>query len=595
GKAFLAQTIGCARCHDHKFDPIPTRDYYALAGILRNVKTLEHANVSQWIERPLPAEPDQEAVLQRHEKALATLEASIQNERKRLAGPTLSAGAVAVTALPGIVVDDANAKRVGAWQPSRAVPSFIGQGYLHDQNTDKGQKSLTFQPELPEAGAYEVRLAYTAAKNRSRSVPVTVFSADGEKVVTVDMQAEPPIEGRFCSLGQHHFERNNQGYVLISNEGTDGYVSADAVVFIPASQVTALPGGARATGGETLRRLEGELKRLRDQGPKREKVASVLEEPAIGDTRIHIRGSVHTLGATVPRGFLQVATASKTPQMASAESGRRELAAWLAAVDNPLTARVFANRAWHWLFGDGLVRTTDNFGTTGEAPSHPELLDNLAVRFMEEGWSVKALVRQIVLSRTYQQSTDEDPKAVSVDPENRFCWRMNRRRLDAECIRDTILAVSGLLRQEMGGPTFPSELTSDYGFKPADVRRSVYAPVFRNALPELFEVLDFADPSLVIGRRNVSTVALQSLFLLNHPFVIDQARQAARRLLAENRPDDETRLVRIYRLALGRAPTDGERRIGLAFVSSRAGTDSEETWSLLVQALFASIDFRYCP
>src|SRR5262249_19432316 len=149
--------------------------------------------------------------------------------------------------------------------------------------------------------------------------------------------------------------------------------------------------------------------------------------------------------------------------------------------DNPLTARVFVNRAWHWLFGAGLVRTTDNFGTAGERPSHPELLDHLALRFVEDGWSVKSLVRRIVLSRTYRPSSEGDNRARALAPETRLLARANRRRLEAECLRDTILLVSGRLTADMGGPTFRPGLATDYGYKHADTRRGVYSPVFRNA------------------------------------------------------------------------------------------------------------------
>src|SRR5262249_51051627 len=159
----------------------------------------------------------------------------------------------------------------------------------------------------------------------------------------------------------------------------------------------------------------------------------------------------------------------------------------------------------------GLVRTTDNFGSTGEPPSHPELLDHLAVRFVEDGWSMKALVRAIVLSRTYQLSAVGSAGAVAADPENRLLARQNRRRLGAECLRDTMLAVSGRLTLDRGGPTYPAKLAADYHYQHTDTRRSVYAPVFRNALPELFAVFDFADPSMVTGQRNVSTVAPQAL------------------------------------------------------------------------------------
>jgi Protein of unknown function (DUF1553)/Protein of unknown function (DUF1549)/Planctomycete cytochrome C len=431
GKAFLAQTLGCARCHDHKFDPIPTRDYYALAGILCNVKTLEHANVSMWLEKPLAVSPDQEAALKKHEQQVAGLESHLKAER-------------------------------------------------------------------------------------------------GHK-------------------------------------------------------------------GPRVAELAAELARLKARGPMREMTLAVEELAAIVDTRVNIRGSVHNLGEPVVRGFLQVATVGEPPAIPSTESGRRELAQWLASARNPLTARVVVNRVWQWLFGVGIVRTPDNFGTTGERPSHPELLDYLAIRFIDEGWSIKRLIRAIVLSRAYGLSTVDDPRPGAADPENRLLWRANHVRLDAECLRDAMLAVAGDLQLKMSGPSFPASLKADYGYVSADRRRSVYLPVFRNALPEVFEVFDFADPSMVTGRRNVSTVAPQALFLVNHPFVITESRATARRLLAETNLGDQARLTRLYRLALGRPPTGRERPIGLAFASA-GGTGSstpEETWAMLVQALFGSLDFRY--
>jgi hypothetical protein len=591
GKAFLGQTLGCARCHDHKFDPIPTRDYYAMAGILRNTRTLEHANVSKTLEVPMPTTPEREAALAGHEKAVAALEAKIKEEKER-AGKSIDkpSGVVAVKELPGVVVDDADARKVGLWTHSTNSRSYIGAGYVHDRGSEKGANTITFQPEIPATGDYEVWLAYSGGGGRAASVPVTVMSADGEKGLTVDMSAAPPIDGRFLSLGRYRCEKNGQAYVLVSNEGTAGIVTADAVVFLTPADAAA---AARKQQADTISPLEAELKRLRETGRERESAMSVVEETEITDTRVHIRGSAHALGETVPRGFLRVATYGPTTPIPSNESGRREFAAWLASADNPLTARVLVNRAWHWLFGVGLVSTPDNFGTTGEPPSHPALLDDLAVRFMtEDRWSVKALVRRVVLSRTYRQSTAADPVAVAADPENRRLGRANRRRLDAECLRDTMLAVAGRLRTDMGGPTFDTALAVDYGYEHTDTRRSVYAPVFRNALPDLFEAFDFADPSLVVGRRNVSTVAPQALLLLNHPFVIDQARAAARRLLADPSLDDAGRVTRAYRLTLGREPTGSERAIAQRFVRD-ADADVEEAWATLVQSLFASLDFRY--
>lgn len=588
GKGLLAQTITCARCHDHKFDPIPTRDYYALAGILRNAKAMEHANVSKWMEVPLPLDPDEETRVSEHERAVAALQAKLKSATAK-GGPRK--GILAVTEVPGIAVDDAQAKKVGQWQVSQHSGHFVGSGYVHDQNSGKGEKTITFDPDLPASGRYEVRLAYSPGTSRAEAVPVTVFSADGEKTILVDMRKSPPIEDRFISLGEYRFEKAGQSFVIVSNEGTNGHVTADAAVFLPAERAATSDkaGKTRAATGSADATLQAELKRLEASGPKRPMVMTVVEEKQIEDAKVHVRGSVHNQTQAVPRGFLQVATIGPVPTFPTNQSGRKELADWLASRDNPLTARVFANRAWHWLFGAGLVRTTDNFGTTGELPSHPELLDYLAVTFIEEGWSVKKLIRRIVLSRTYRQSVGTDHQA---DPENRLFGRANRRRLDAEALRDTMLQVSGQLTLDQGGPTYPATLAADYGFKPTDTRRSVYTPVFRNALPEFFSVFDFADSSVVMGQRNVSTTAPQALFLLNHPFPAEQARLAAVRLLQTETTADDARLTRAYRWTVGRPPTPQERAIALRFLQPHQA-DVTAAWATLFQTLFASADFRY--
>jgi hypothetical protein len=592
GKGLLAQTITCARCHDHKFDPIPTADYYALAGILRNVRALEDANVSKWVEVPLPAEPEVEAEVKKYDAAVALLQARIKTAREKAPKePVVAAkGVLAVKDVPGIVVDDRQAMKVGEWMDSTFSGTFIGEGYTHDKDAGKGQKSITFQPELPASGKYEVWLAYSPGGNRADNVPVKVFSADGEKDFAIDMRHAPPLMGRFVSLGQYKFEKDGQSFVLISNEGTKGHVTADAVTFIPADKVPKFD--QPKTGTDDAAALEAELKKLQANPPKRPMAMSVIEETKIEDIRVHVRGSVHSLGEPAPRGFLQVATIGPMPAMPKNQSGRVQLADWIASPTSPLTARVFVNRAWHWLFGSGIVRTVDNFGSTGELPSHPELLDHLAVTFVKDGWSVKKLVRRIVLSHTYRQTAAHDPMALKDDPENRLFGRANRRRLDAECIRDTILTVSGKMTPERGGPTFPQNLAADYGFQQTATCRSVYLPVFRNALPEIFEAFDFADPSTVTGKRNTSTVAPQALFMMNNPFVIEQARHAAARLLAENHPDDVACLTRAYRLTLGRKPTAGERTVAMKFLADRH-RQPRDAWAATFHALFASTDFRY--
>ncbi|HEX7898534.1 MAG TPA: DUF1553 domain-containing protein [Planctomycetota bacterium] len=583
-RAVLAQTISCARCHDHKFDPIPTKDYYAIAGIFKNARMLEHANVSKWIEMPLPSDPAREAEWKKHDDAVAALQQKLKAERARTAPKDKpdapSPVVLPVLDVPGIVVDDAKAEQVGNWKASKHSGRYIGDGYLHDNDERKGEKSLTFHPEL-KAGKYEVRLAYQHGESRATNVPVSILTADGERDVVVNMKEQPPIDGRWISLGEFRFE-NNQGYVMIATEGTKGHVTADAVQFLPAGGVVAK--SAEVPG--SVKDLEAEIKRMQEQGPRRDMVMSVREEPKILDLKIHLRGSVHTQGELAPRGVLQVATLGAPPAMPADQSGRLQLAEWMVSKENPLTSRVFANRAWLWLMGAGIVRTPDTFGTTGERPSNPALLDHLAARFVEDGWSVKKLVRAIVLSKTYQMSSTTSAKALEADPENRLFTRANRRRLDAESLRDTMLWVSGKLDLQGGGPGYPASLASDYSFKSdKDVHRSVYVPVFRNALPEIFEVFDFADTSVATGRRESSTIAPQALYFMNSPFAKEHAAHAAARLAAET-PDEAARIARAWRLTLGRAPSAKEVDIARRYLAKSG-------WAGLVQTLFASIEFRY--
>ncbi|GIW78200.1 MAG: hypothetical protein KatS3mg105_0007 [Gemmatales bacterium] len=243
GRAFLGLTIGCARCHDHKFDPIPTRDYYALAGIFKSTQTLIHDNVSRWVEQPLPLTDKEEAAWKAYLSAEAKLKARIAAAKR--AKPSLK-GPIAVAHLAGLVYDDISAKQVGVWKKSQYYRSYVGTGYLHDDNADKGQKTVTFVPAFKKAGRYEVRLAYTPGANRATNVPVTILHRDGETNRKVNQRHVPPIDGRFVSLGTYHFDENDQWYVLISNEGTDGYVIVDAVQF--------LPEGRRTGEGETSHR-----------------------------------------------------------------------------------------------------------------------------------------------------------------------------------------------------------------------------------------------------------------------------------------------------------------------------------------------------
>lgn len=766
GKGLLGLTFGCARCHDHKFDPISTKDYYAMAGILMSTQTMVHSNVSRWVETPLPLPAEEEAKFKKHESLLASLQTQVTDLKKEL-NMVAPLKPVAVKDLPGIIVDDEEAVRVGDWVESTHFKAYVGSGYIHDDNAGKGQKTLTFSPKVEQEGWYEVRLSYTHGTSRSEKVPVTIFSLDGEKIVFLNQKEAPPVGDRFVSLGQFQFDGNGQWYVMISNEGTSGHVTADAVQLLPMDEkkMAKLPepnqvdkpelipfivpdpstlkgvvvddteaeligdwkhsvhtppfvgmsylhddkkekgkksaiftpdlpvagtyevrlshnsNVRRATnapvtiksadGSKTIRinqqdpakfrklfrslgeyrfdagkkgsvtistegtdgknvivdavqfipkgeaakkealaslevqkqvegklkKVEAELKKAKKNGKKRPLIMSVKEAEKTEDFFINIRGILSNRGPDVPRGFPEVATTENSPVIPPGykQSGRLEFAQWLSSEENPLMARVMVNRLWYWVFGSGLVRTVDNFGTTGEAPTNPELLDYLASQFVENGWSVKKLVREMVLSRTYRMGVQADQDNLKVDPDNRLFWRMNRRRLDAESIRDAILVSSGKMDLTAGGVNIKKGTTTEYGYKFTDHRRSVYTPVFRNQLLELFEAFDFPNPNQVSGIRNTSTIATQALYFMNHPFVLENSHAAAKRLLEIKDLNEPDRIARAYRETLGRLPSDREQKLASAFVSSSAGTEEEEMerWSQLYQSLFGSLDFRY--
>jgi hypothetical protein len=461
GRAFLGLTLGCARCHDHKYDPVPTADYYALAGIFASTRTLDGIKennplVSGWMLRPLG------------------------NDGERL----------------------------------RAA-------------------QLAHQQQLEATGV---------ALRKARA-----------DCLDLEARADSPEAAARLAV-------------------------------------------ARAG----VKDLEARERRLQATGPPAPPLAmAVRDEDRPGDVPINVRGDPHAPGPQVPRGFLQVIATAHAPKLPADRSGRLELAQWLTARDNPLTARVLVNRVWLHLFGEGLVRSVDNFGAQGEPPTHPELLDDLAVRFMEDGWSIKKLVRELVLSRAYQMAVAESAEAARMDPDNKLLWRASRRRLEAEVLRDTMLSVSGRLDRMMGGSAVAAlgEFATNNGGKggiatDGSTRRSVYLPVLRNGLPPLFEVFDFADPDVSISKRNATTVPTQALYLMNSPFVMDQAQAAARRLLAEAEGDEE-RLVLLYRRALGRPPTTGERVTVRRFLGEQRRGAEVEAWTAVCQAVFGCSELRF--
>jgi len=461
-RAFLGLTVACARCHDHKLDPIPQRDYYALAGIFRSTQTCSGT----------------------------------------LAGVFPNFNASPLIELPA-----------GAGVP-QAVPSFAAE----------------------QRAVMEDRLA----------------------ALVRERDAIPP--------GEANRDRQRRANSMLAT------LRYRLLIDRPGGTPRAFAMGAR-------------------------------ERDEAIDSPLYVRGELDQPGEAVPRGLVRVLCDDSSATIASG-SGRRELADWLASPSNPLTARVMINRVWLHLFGRGLVSTPDNFGAAGQRPSHPELLDTMAVDFMADGWSIKRLIRRVVLSRAYGLDSSHDPRNFEADPDNALVWRMSKRRLEGEAIRDALLFVGGRLATEPPVGSMVARTGEGLalflrvaGLDASDTHRSVYLPVVRDQVLESLALFDFADPSLVTGERATTTGPAQALYFMNGPFVIRQAEALAERVRAVE-GDDSLRIDRAYLLAVAHPPTDAERDRALAFLRDFAagakGADPvREAWSAFCQALFASAEFRY--
>jgi hypothetical protein len=435
GKAFLGLTLGCARCHDHKFDPISQQDYYALAGIFYSTHILKDlgAKGAEYVMNRVPLVP----------------KAQVEAREKQL-------------------------RRIAETQGKLAA-------------IEKKPNSAEFRRDRAELIAERDRL--------QRSLP-----------------PEPPLA------------------MAVQEEGT--------------------PGGLF---------------------------------PKIQDVPIHIRGSYAKLGPIVARRLPRFLAGETQPPIL-AGSGRRELARWVASRSNPLTARVIVNRVWQWHFGAGLVRTPSNFGMRSEPPSHPKLLDWLAARFVDDGWSLKKLHRRIMLSAAYQRSSIVDRNQLSRDPENRWLGRFSPRRLDAEEVRDALLHVSGGLDRTPGGPA------ADGIDSP---RRSLYVQTARWDRSSFAILFDAANPDSSTEKRTVSTVAPQALLFLNHPFVYTQAQRLAVRLAAEVPGDDNARIERAYQLLFGRAARPAELEVCQGFLCRPGMPRAKADWPGLAHLLLCSNEFVY--
>lgn len=351
--------------------------------------------------------------------------------------------------------------------------------------------------------------------------------------------------------------------------------------------------------------IEGQLKNVDDSGRALPLAMGTLDRDDPQDAPLLHRGEIESPGSPLPRGFPAVFPHADRYPIGADESGRLQLAQWLTDPSHPLTTRVWVNRIWHHLFGAGLVSTVDNFGATGQRPSHPELLDELALGFIRDGWSTKRLVRRLVLSRTYRQGSAHDEAKFRIDPENRLLWRMPKRRLPAEAIRDAVLAVSGEMDAARPAGSLVARVIGDRPVSlvglnrrvPADLDpapyRSLYLPIMRDRLPEALELFDFADPGMVTGQRESTNVPLQSLYLMNSRRVTSSAAAMAGRLRRQAAEVDQ-RIELAYQYCFARRPSEAERARCRDYLrhTGQGDPDAADAWQQFAQALLATAEFR---
>jgi cytochrome c553 len=680
GRTFLGMTLGCARCHDHKFDPVPTADYYSLAAIFKSTKTMANFKVvAMWHERTV-ASPEQVAERDRlqgiakthrqqlDQRAKQAGEEFLSGERQKvehyLAAVTqwqqqqkleLKPQMIAASPPPGAIVLEAE-----RYDRGNVVRDFTTYGDKIGVIYNAGElpNLAAYDFEIAEAGGYQIELRLAAAESRpvELSLDGKLLSAQAGAKVTGTWQpdtqtwtAEAIVK---LAAGKHTLQLKRAGpfphfdkVALVPHslpEGSDSLVpktleqlAAESslnvtllkqwVAYVEQSgqpaaeklaELVADPKGPFALPKDAEQyyasATQAELKQFREAAASAEKAVPTLamvmgaSEGQIANMKIHLRGNYLTQGPEVPRQFLQVIAGEQQAPIPADHSGRLELARWMTSSDHPLTSRVMVNRIWHWHFGNGLVRSTDNFGRLGELPDNQPLLDYLAVEFVRQGWSIKALHRLIILSSTYQMSTAYNESAAAIDPENRLHWRTDRRRLEAEALRDAVLAISGELDGTMGGSLLGVAnhayvaSTASERYDPYYVaRRSVYLPVIRSNVYDLFQAFDFADPSSPNGQRNSTTVAPQALALMNSRLVEEQTRRWAERLMVV--ADAAARVQMIYLKAYSRPATEAELARALQFtqlietrLQEKQQTDASiRAWQSLCRVVLGSSEFVY--
>jgi hypothetical protein len=593
-RGLLGLTVGCARCHDHKFDPIPMRDYYSLYGVF--------ASSAEPTVPPLFADPPQTKEYAAFAKELAAREAKlaefvsakhdelVRSARVRVAEYLMAAHAQRdqpTTEEFMLIADGADLN-----------PTMIVRYQKYLERTRKGRspvlavwQALAELPEKEFATKAPAVCAQFAKADAVNPLVAGAFADRPPKTLAEAAQRYANLLNAAEGLWQHQLQdaasAKRQAPVKLSEPALEElrqvFHGPDApanVALLPYGDLSLLPD--RPSQGK-LQELRKAVEQWRATGPGAPPRAMVLEDlPAATEPRVFRRGNPNNPGEPVPRRFLEVVSCGQRRPFTDG-SGRLELAHAIASKDNPLTARVLVNRLWQQHFGKGLVTTPGDFGLRSDPPTHPELLDHLATAFMDSGWSIKAMHRLIVRSAVYQQDDADRAECRRVDPENALLWRMVPHRLDFEATRDALLQASGRLARTIGGPSV-KDITA-----PAAVRRTLYGHVDRLNVPGLYRTFDFPSPDATSARRDTTTVAPQALFLMNNSFVIECARRLVHRSDVAAEKSVAAKVARLYRVLYGRPPSGEELRLADEYL--RNGGDS--VWERYAQALLMANEFVF--
>ncbi len=577
-RGLMGLTVACARCHDHKFDPIATKDYYALYGVFDSCFEPD--------ELPVLAEPIPSPQYDAYKTRLAALEAERDSLRQKIHGEILDE--IRSRAADYLML----VARTLPNHREENVEPRTERGRLKTPIVNNWRRFLSARKDDPIWRAWHRFAAVPQAEFEAKSAAV-VDSPDVRQLpspLRAAVEQPPPqsmaeVARRYGQVLEAVYAKSKAdaaGLTVDEKQLLTSLTGPDAPTSPPLDQTESLVNIAQRNA---LRAAERKIESHNLTSPGAPPRAMVLLDKERGhNVQVFVRGNPDQRGEIAPRRLPEFLAHLGGPRPDQPSSGRLELARAIVHSDNPLTARVIVNRVWQHHFGVGLVPTPSNFGALGERPTHPELLDYLAARFVEEGWSLQKLHRWIMLSQAYRQSSAGRADALQIDPANRLLWKMPRRRLEFEPMRDALLTVGGNLDRSIGGRPF------NLIEQPNTPRRTIYAQVDRYDLPRLFGVFDFANPDVTIATRSETTIPQQALFDLNSPFMLRQSQLVAERTanVAED-ADIEARVRRLFRIVFARQPDELEVRWCAEFFRTAPQSPSTN----LAQALLMSNEFIY--